>query len=260
MTHTFAGHYDADTFRPTFLRSLASEFLKINTRAMKVTAAIGLVFYGLVVWAIANPTFGGLRGPGVLLIFWEFMTIFFIIMGALAVTSEYSHNTMRTTALSDPQRIRAFFAKILAVTISTTLLSTLLLGLGLAIATMRLPHFTPMSEGTRPYLMFLALMVIVAVMATSMGYMLRSTAGAISIMMAFIFFSSLITLIPRKFFQETLAQFTPAALGNLAVSGENMRPGADLIVTSPGIAIAVFAGYGLIFLLAGLALYKSRDI
>ncbi|QOR47343.1 ABC transporter permease [Trueperella pecoris] len=257
---TFAGRFAAPKFANSFLRSLASECRKLNMRSVVTTSVIAIVFYALVVWAFANPNLPFEAGFLTLALPWQFMTIFFTVVGALAVTSEYSSNTMRTTVLSDPKRTRSFLAKITAVTLFAIVLNVVLIAVGTTIAYLRLPNFDALNEGFQPYIMLVALLTFVAILASAIGYMFRSTAGSITFMLAFIFFSSLVRLIPRKFFQQTLVQFTPIDLGNVALGGTEALGRPDQFVSSSGIAIGVFAAYVIVALLAGWALFKKRDV
>ncbi|MEW6902234.1 hypothetical protein V3M63_01325 [Trueperella pyogenes] len=259
MSSTFTGRFDPTAYRSTFFRSLSCELAKLNTRSVLLTASIGITLFALLFLLIPTQ-FLAADGPGIVVGGWSFFTIFFIIIGALATTTEYAHNTMRTTALSDPHRARAFAAKILAVAGVSLVLATAFLGASVAVVSIRLNDFLLDSKAVAPFLTFVAIQAIVGVLSAAIGYVLRSTAGTISFMVGFIFFSNLVNIIPRPFFQKILSQFMPIHLGRVALDGDLIQNVSDPIVTSSGIALALLAAYALVGVLTGLLAFTKRDI
>ncbi|MBM7503074.1 ABC transporter permease [Agromyces aurantiacus] len=108
-----------------FLRSLGAEFLKVLTTRMWWLLAIVLVVYVAIMsggfgaflgWSIENPDAAAAAGgntalpPGVDLapLLYSFASsigyVFPVLLGALAVTSEFRHRTLTTTFLAEPHR------------------------------------------------------------------------------------------------------------------------------------------------------------
>jgi ABC-2 type transport system permease protein len=128
----------------TFLRAIAAEFQKVFTTRMWWLLAILLVAYvaflagglgAFLGWAIENPDAAANAGntqlpPGMNLapLVYSFASsvgyVFPVLLGALAVTSEFRHKTLTPTFLADPQR---------SVVLAAKFLSQLVLGAGLGV-------------------------------------------------------------------------------------------------------------------------------
>lgn len=128
----------------TFLRAIAAEFEKVFTTRMWWVLAILLVAYvaflaggfgAFLGWAVENPDAAAEAGntqlpPGMNLapLIYSFASsigyVFPVLLGALAVTSEFRHKTLTPTFLADPQR---------SVVLSAKFLSQLVLGAGLGV-------------------------------------------------------------------------------------------------------------------------------
>ena len=109
----------------SFFRSLASEFQKVLTTrmwwllAIVLVAYVGLMAGGLgafLAWASENPDAAANAGGGTALppgldlapLIYSFASsigyVFPVLIGALAVTSEFRHRTLTTTFLAEPHR------------------------------------------------------------------------------------------------------------------------------------------------------------
>lgn len=130
----------------SLLRSIASEFQKVFTTRMWWLLALLLVGYVLVLaggfgaflgWAVQNPEVAAATGgntgipPGIELppLIYTFASsvgyVFPVLLGALAVTSEFRHRTLTPTFLADPHR---------SVVLAGKFVSQFALGAGLGIA------------------------------------------------------------------------------------------------------------------------------
>ncbi|VEI13002.1 hypothetical protein [Trueperella bialowiezensis] len=257
---TFAGRFGASTFRPTFGRSFVSEMKKLNTRAITITCALALVMYlsiqtlsatrGNVPYTTSDSIVGGT----------SLIMLFVIIIGSLAVTSEYSHNTMRTTALADSNRTRAFFAKMSASATVSALLTLTLIVFSALIQTLAPPRFDALDEGWRPYIAMFLCLVMVSIMATAFGYILRSTAGTISLMVGLLYVIDLFRVIPMDFFREVYPQITPSGLLQMGIMRYTDIPEELRLFTEPWIAVAIFAAYTTVVVVLGWLAYRRRDI
>ena len=130
----------------SFLRSIAAEFQKVFTTRMWWLLALLLVGYVLVLaggfgaflgWAVQNPEAAAESGsntgipPGMDLppLIYTFASsigyVFPVLLGTLAVTSEFRHRTLTPTFLADPHR---------SVVLAGKFVSQFALGAGLGIA------------------------------------------------------------------------------------------------------------------------------
>ena len=130
----------------SFLRSIAAEFQKVFTTRMWWLLALLLVGYVLVLaggfgaflgWAVQNPEAAAETGsntgipPGMDLppLIYTFASsigyVFPVLLGTLAVTSEFRHRTLTPTFLADPHR---------SVVLAGKFVSQIALGAGLGIA------------------------------------------------------------------------------------------------------------------------------
>lgn len=257
---TFAGKFGASKYRPTFGRSLVSEVKKLNSRAIMITIVIGLVFQLGTSYLVTSPDWIEGSGYEVVTFGAQFIALYMIIFGTLAVTTEYSHNTMRTTALADPNRTRAFASKLTAVALLSGIFLIAMLIVAWFIATIQIDSFDPFNEGIKPYAAMIAFLILVALMSASFGYILRSTAGTIALMTVLMFLADLFVLLPVEFFQKTYSQLTPYALLTKAISGSNPAFTESVLFESQWIALAIFAGYTLVVVISGWVLYRKRDV
>ena len=128
----------------TFLRAIASEFQKVFTTRMWWLLAILLVAYvaflaggfgAFLGWAVENPDAAADAGntqlpPGMNLapLVYSFASsvgyVFPVLLGALAVTSEFRHKTLTPTFLADPHR---------SIVLTAKFCSQLVLGAGLGV-------------------------------------------------------------------------------------------------------------------------------
>lgn len=258
---TFKGKFGASVHRPTFGRSFVSELKKLNLRAIFITILVGVLFQVATTLLMSNPEWSDGAGSEMLTFGSQFISLYTIIFGTLAVTTEYSHNTMRTTALADPNRTRSFAAKLSAVALLSIIFVIVLLAIAWLIATIRLNEFHPMDQGIWPYFAMVAFLTLVGLMSSGFGYILRSTAGTITLMAALMFIADLFSLLPIDFFREVYAQLTPYALMSKAIIGFDMVEDPSLVLyEEQWIALAIFAGYTLVVALIGWFLYRKRDI
>ncbi|MBM7824809.1 ABC-2 type transport system permease protein [Arcanobacterium pluranimalium] len=244
------------------LRSVNSEFYKLwSAKLTKITSLLVIALSCAPVIAIVRLANIPLDSK-VIFGTWGLSAIFFLVIAVAAVSAEYSHNTMRTTVLSDPRRTRAFFAKFLAVVAYSLLLAIVLAA---ALMTCTLLSKTPISFSTQdigPICAFLGLCVGVAVMGLGFGYFLRSTAGGITAGVIVLQFLGLLTLIPLDFFQKTLVYYLPGNLAQYAMNGSLMMPGATetSVPYNQAGALGIFVLYSLVVLLTGLVRFAKSDV
>lgn len=248
----------------SFARSYLSELKKLKLRSMLITAALAIIMYNLVIWFVFDPEWATPGNSQAIVGGWTFQAIFMVVIGALTVTSEYSSNTMRTTSLSDPNRLRAFFAKILAVFTFSWVTMAISTAVSCAIMVIRLGGLSMDGEDARVLAFYTLILALFAVFTTGLGYLVRSTAGTIVLSFGVLYMLDIFSLIPMDFFSKVFPQLTPGSVANKAILGpeEDMTvfSGGDPIVTSYWLAWAIFLGYVVVAVAVGAIRYKKSDI
>ena len=261
---------DPQRYHASFPHSVRSELRKLmNLRSFWFQCAAMLIVYGLIMWGVgSSQSFvnqeGGIAIPlnaqaittGI-----PFVIIFPIVIGAGGVTNEYSSNTMRTTALADPSRIRSYTAKLTAIGILTGLLNLLVTLESMLIYMLEVGGRWHFGGGNgRALIMFWLVMTLGAIMAASLGYIIRSTAGTITVSMLFLFVSQAILIINLDWVRNTLIHFMPVNILNAATSTElwnSVSGGQGLSWSQAGI---VWVVYAVVVGILGLVRYQRSDI
>ncbi|SDI58877.1 ABC-2 type transport system permease protein [Actinokineospora alba] len=191
-----------------------------------------------------------------------------MVMAALAVTTEYRFSTIRATFQAIPNRTAALVAK--------TVVVSLLAGvIGLAAAFGSWGIATAMSPGDlaintafewRAVAGVGLVYAIAAVIAVSVGILVRHSAGAISLLLIYTnLVENLITLIPT--IGPKIHQWLPFNLAHHFLTGnpdptgrgDQYGPGLSDATVGPWPALAIFAGFGLVMLAISLVVANRRD-
>lgn len=181
--------------KQTFFSVFRSEWSKLaSLRSTWITAAIAsLITIGISVLIMAQ--YSGMKGyadkaANYLTVGSSFGQIAVAVLGALLITGEYSSGQIRSSLAAVPRRGRLFAAKAAAVTIFSALLGlvtvtlTYLLSLpilGDKAGSLSNPEYLGFFWGTA------MAFAIIGLMAMSFGYILRSTAGSISLVVVLLF-------------------------------------------------------------------------
>lgn len=247
----------------TFLRSLRAEFRKIlSVRANLVTLTVLVVLHAVLFSAIIlnSPLTGvDFKQWDTLFNGWNLPSIFFISLGVTAITSEYTNNTLRTTALADPSRTRNFFAKTVGLAVIVTITTVVMIAAtGLTVfllwdGTVAAPDVNFFAVFSR----YILGMIFFSWIGLGLGYLLRTTAGGITAGISLLYLVSLLQLIPVKFFQETLPNYflTNVSWGSLTTDSTVVTGNFSTIE-----AFAILAAYPLILIIFGFLRYKRSDI
>lgn len=252
--------FDPQRYRNTFFRSFRTEMRKLALRSLFVTAAIGLLLHSGLILLVTSVVDEGNVGATFVTPGWTLITLFVISISTLAVTSEYSSNTIRTSVLADPSRLRFYSAKLLAVAVIAFVFIAATFGIALLEATLRVDGFAPLNDGAWPIFAYVALSVLIAVITAAFGFILRSTAGTIVLMVVLIYMLDLLALIPLDFFRDVVTQLTPTSLINLALAPADAPIPPDSLVSSPTMAAAIMLLYAVIIAIAGAFSFTKRDV
>lgn len=166
--------------------------------------------------ATFDPTAISLAGSGI-------AQVAFAVLGILVITSEYSTGMIRTSLTAVPRRGRLLGAKILVFAVVVGVLAEVLAFVSFAIGQVLLASGAPTAAlgdrnvlravvGTGLYLM------VLAVIAIGLGTLIRSTAGAITAMVALLFVLPGLAGILPTHWQQLVQRWWPTDAGRQVTS------------------------------------------
>jgi ABC-2 type transport system permease protein len=254
--------------------ALRSEFTKLRSVRSTYWALALLVLAGLA-WSVANcagvaahwattppqargldPTQDSVAGLALL------GQLIVIVLGTLAITSEYSTGMIRTSLTVLPRRGVVFTAKAIVLTVVTLVIAT---------ATSFAAFFTGqyLLRSTHQAATLGQPNVLRAVLATALfialsglfsfgiGAMVRSTAGALTTAYGLLFLvPQLAKALPSQWYADSVRWLPGGDVTNAITSTERQLP--QHVFSAWG-EFAVFGGYTAIVLVAGALLLRRRD-
>lgn len=266
------GPLPENVYKNTFLRSLRSEIRKLTTlKSTWYTLSIWLAMGILITWGMTaslSDGTGNINGVNVKGEFHpifvtgssQLYAIFAMVLGALAVTSEYSSNTMRTTIVSQTSRSRAYSAKIAGITVVLGIATAVIIVILTVIALLAGGLSWHGGDGNlRALIFFWLACVLTSLLTTGAGYIFRSTAGAIVTGFVTLILSQLLILIPLDFFRETLPKYLPSGLTAGMTATDTTNPTQFYDNLGPNLAALLWFGYVVVFLVLGFIKYKKAD-
>lgn len=192
-----------------------------------------------------------------------------MVLAALAVTTEYRFGTIRTSFLAVPRRIQVLGAKtaVVAVLAAAMGLITPLAAFGLMKLLAGGKAQQPMELSTaadwRMVVGWAALFAVGAVIAVSVGTLLRQSAGAISVVLLWpLLIENLVSLIPNV--GQDIHRWLPFTAGGAFTSpppGTEVF-GVPVIVTggpTPTQGLLVFIGTAVVLWVLAAAVLRRRD-
>ena len=255
--------------RAGFADALRSEFTKIRSTRSTYWTLLALVVVTIGIGAIACAGAAShasqVRGPGFdatqqSLAGLYLGQLIIAVLGALTITSEYSTGMIRTSLTVQPRRSTVFAAKAVvfgAVSLVTGLVACFAsFFIGQAIlsshhlnATLGQPNVLRAVIGGALFL------TACGMLAYGLGAILRHTAGAITAAIGLLFvLSILVNFLPHSW-QNNVDKWMPAIAG--AQVWATKPPPAHQFGAWPG--FAVLAAYAVVAIVAGLALFRTRD-
>ena len=179
-------------------------------------------------------------------------------VGALAVTSEYSSGTIRSTLAVVPRRLPVLVAK--AVIVAGSVLTVALVSVVVAFTATRgilggqglsLPFTAP---GVLRALIGAALyLTVVALLGAGAGWLLRSTVGALAAVVGLLYVLPVVGILLPDGVARVVVPLLP---GNAGAAVMEPEPAGML---PPWAGIAVFAGYAVLLLVAAALVLRRRD-
>ncbi|MGY1667076.1 ABC transporter permease [Geodermatophilus sp. SYSU D00696] len=239
---------------------LRSEQTKLRTlRSTWWCAAVYVLVVGAFAWLAAGTTTSAPTADnavGVVLTGFAFGQVVLVVLGVLAVTAESASGMALASLVAVPRRTRLLAAKT-AVVAGWTALTTALLVAGCVLAARVLVAVPGGVSSTdpdvlRPAGLQVAGAVLVTVLATGLGAVLRSTAGALGLGIALVFVAPPALALAGGRTAELLSQAMPA-----------LRVGEDAFLAVPTswpVGLAVAGAWAAAAWVAGAVLLERRDV
>lgn len=182
-----------------------------------------------------------------------FVAIFYVAVGVNVVASEYSTGMIRLTFEATPRRERVLYAKALVVALTTSLAGIIafagMVGLSqLIYAANDLPT-TSLADGAlwRTAISMLVMGPLFPVIGVALAFIMRSTAGALTVTLALVFAPSMFGSLLPAWWRENVISLLPGpasdsiAIGHLDGSDMYLAPGLAAVVVVAWLVVAWFA-------------------
>jgi ABC-2 type transport system permease protein len=185
---------------------------------------------------------------------------FALVLGILAVSTEFRHGTITPTLLATPDRVRLMVAKLSAHVTAGLVLGVVAYALAAilmwVILPMRdIPIGLPLGDGIEQVAGGIACIALLAAIGVGVGAVIRNQVGAVIGGLAWFFMiEPLLTAIPTV--GDWIGDY---GIGGAvtAVSGSQFDGGAEIGQLAGGLLLL---GYAALFAAAGAVLLKRRDI
>ncbi len=199
----------------------------------------------------------------------------FMVLAALAVTTEYRFNTIKVAFLAAPNRLAVLLAKTVVLAVLGAVVG-FVCGMGAFLLTKALAKQPPeplvlQGEVWRETAGWSALFAVAAIIAVAVGAMIRQSAGAISIILIWtLIFEGLVAIIPKVGdhiqpwlpFQAGGAFVSPTASETFTTARGGQGNGFSLPSVphpSPVGGLLVFLAYAVVLWLGAAILIRRRD-
>jgi ABC-2 type transport system permease protein len=194
--------------------------------------------------------------------FVELGQLVMMVLGAMAITTEYSTGMIRTSLTTMPRRGTVFAAKglvfgVIAFVVSlVTAFIAFFLGQSILhstgySATLSDPNVVRAIIGTALYV------TVVGLMSYAIGAIIRHTAGTIATMVGVLFILPLIVEVLPSNWTADVNKWIPSSAGGQLLA--TVPGGADPTLFSAWGQFGVTAAYTAILLIIGLVLFRKRD-
>jgi ABC-2 type transport system permease protein len=244
-------------------RLLSSELLKLRT-TRTFYALIGSALALIVIIATLGAALGSFKGAGTpgrdLLAVAGLAPLFGLVIGVIAVTTEFRHGTITPSLLVEPVRTRLMAAKLAAqlivglalgvvsYAVCAGIVSGILSGRGIATAMSTSDWIGAVIGGAVATMLYAAL-------GFGVGALLRNQVGAIVVVLAWVFvIENLLGIIPGGF-GDGIKKYGLSGVGN---SLARTAGHASRIGQAP--AGLLLLAYALVLVIAGTMAVRQRDV
>ncbi len=263
---------DLSRAKVTFPRVVRSEWTKLRTlRSTWITLLIAL-FLSVGIAALIGSNLGepGPDGgggpppqvladiPAALLAGTLFASLVLGVLGALAASTEYSTGTVRATLTAVPKRLPVLAARVVVVTVVAAVAGAVLSTAAFWMGSVLLD--APLSAGWGDDGVLAALvgntgyLVAITLLGLGLGMLARSTAGAITVLVALVFLLPSILPFISADWVQSVNDYLPGTAGSSLQSTQE-----ELSVLSRGTATLTLALWALVPLVVAAVLLKRRD-
>jgi len=243
--------------------AIRSELLKLRTTRTFLGIVIAtLAFVALITGAqAAADTFDEGAIPGIdLLDVAGLAQPFALVLGLLAVSTEFRHGTITPTLLATPDRRRLMIAKVSAHVGAGVILGVVAYALAAVLMAVILPirdisTGITLGEGLEQVAGGIVCIALLAAIGVGVGAVVRNQVGAVIGGLAWMFMiEPLLTVIPTV--GGWIEDYGPGG-AITAVTNSSFGGGADISQLAGGLLLL---GYAVLLAIAGAALLRRRDI
>jgi ABC-2 type transport system permease protein len=184
-----------------------------------------------------------------------------VVLGVLTVTGEYASGTIRSSVAAVPTRTPLLVAKAFVLgalgLIVGEIVAFISFFLGQAILSVHAPTASLADPGVARAVLLAGLYLpLITLMSLGLGFVLRHTAAAISIMVALLLvIPGLVELLPDGA-QNALGKVMPEQIAANSMASV-VRPVDSL---SPSVGTLLLIAYALVALVAGAVVLRRRDV
>ena len=263
----------AASARQTLVRAVRSEWIKLRTlRSTWVTAVITL-FTTTGIGALATvitskPEYFGSDSWKMTILGAPFGQIVVAVLGALVITGEYSSGQIRSSLAAVPRRSRLFWAKAMVMTVWSFALGAVSILLTWALSAPLIGE-RAISLTNHEFLGYVwgtgLAYAGIGLMALGLGFLLRSTAGAITVVSSLLFILNLPLSIASNFWSWAgkALYLTPSVTVSAVIDPFSVQSNWAEGSTAPWIghsaAVAVFAAWAIVPLAIAAVVFTHRD-
>ncbi|MEX2582509.1 MAG: ABC transporter permease [Gemmatimonadota bacterium] len=260
----------ASTWRAGLSDTLAAEWIKLTTlRSTYITLGLGVAL-SIAMTALVSVAVGSTQdelpadlAPATFSLVGNlFALTISAVFGVMVVTGEYSSGMVRLTLTATPSRGRVFWAKFLLVT-PITLVFGLITTLGMFLVGQAVleAYGLPVTDlgdpdARRMVLGMGALMPVFPLIGLALGFLLRSTAGAITSVLALLWLPTfLVEFFPMWWRSNIFSLFPGAGVDSLALGHVVDSP----VYSDPAIGALIVVAWIAAFLGAAHVSLSRRD-
>lgn len=204
----------------------------------------------------------GLDGATVISGGYQIGMITIAVLGALAITGEYSTGMARSTFTAVPTRVPALAAKGLVLVVLTLVASVVSTVLAYVVTRPLLAEHALVPDLTDPESWRIIggaayFLVVAALFSLGLGTVLRSTAGTVASALTVLLLLPGVLGFIRLDWVETLVSYLPAPAAGAFISGGSATVGESL---GPTAGFLVVTAYAVVPMVVGAVLLRRRDV